>query len=135
MTEKSHYTLVAPGIGNANSVVKIVIEEALISFFLGYSLPDEVYDDCWYYLNIREHFLDDDGYPTRAACDSGQEYWNYCRDPSVGIRELTEKVSGHLENIIELNERGINDLYDRRVFTAPFDVVFHGNAITMVFRG
>lgn len=135
MTEKSHYTLVAPDIGSANGVVKMVIEEALISFFLGYSLPDEVYDDRWYYSNIREMFLDRDGYPTYAACDSEQEYWNYCRDISVGIRELTVKVSRHLENIIELNERGINDLYDRRVFTAPFDVVFHSNAITMVFRG
>lgn len=135
MMEKSHFVLLAPEIGYANGLVKRIVEEALLSFFLAYSLPDEIYDDRWYYFAIRDYFYDDDGYPVRSACDSDQEYWNYCRDPSVGIRELTQKVSGHLENIIELNERGISDLYDRRVFFTPFETIFHGNAITMVFRG
>lgn len=130
----SSYVLRAPGIGSANGVVRQVIEEALVSFFLAYSNPDEIYDDRWYYSSIRDYFLDDDGFPVSSACDSEQEYFNYCRDTGVGLKELTEKVKGFLETIIELNERGINDLYTRRVFTMPFDVLFHGNAVTMLFR-
>lgn len=135
MANKTNFVLVSPEIGNANGLVKRVVEEALISFFLAYSLPDEIYDDRWYYTPIRDYYFDESGLPNRYACDSEQQFWNYCRDPDIGLREITEQVKSHLENIIELNERAINQLYDRRVFTVPFDIVFHRNAITMVFRG
>lgn len=128
------FVLLAPDVGWLSHPLKVVLENALNSFFLGYSLPDEVYDDKWYYTEIREIFFNEEGLPNTELCDTEQEYWNYCRDPSVGLREVSLRVSSVLESIIELNDRPINDLYDRRVFTYPFNVLFYKNAITLIFR-
>lgn len=109
--------LKCPGIHNAPTVVTSIVEDALIDVLVN---GEEVHDwekATFHNYALHKRLFADDGEIILAA--SGEELWDFYKDPMGGAMRYQEQVDELMEKFVDLNQATIQAFYDVYV---PHDI-------------